>query len=402
MKDEHKLDNKILKDALIANLHWFENSGVMVPSNGLWGVAERVALKGNTSMDKIYRSFPAWTELENHSIIEQRRADCNFEAALLFLMGAEVLNCKKYRKIAENILDFLYFRSGMLNRFPADEGLEGCWYWSHIGKSIYFDDNSWNCVISLMICGKYPELEKKYEMRKWALMLADTMAKAFMSHFMAPPDFKPSWMGNLCLPHWGSMVCMVMAKAYSVSPNPAYKEVADKYTQFLEEKKDSFISSEQAYAMLGTTFCHCAFKDEKFIRLAEFFGDKLIGLMDPQTGNLPSEHRESPIGLHLVDTIYTVNWALLGFQLIGSVDSKEKYRTAFLKLLNLMVMIQDKSQENHLRGCWRGMYDLKADTWGGGDCYEGGANSIYTGWTNAPISWAIASELLDRSLYDLI
>jgi len=39
------------------------------------------------------------------------------------------------------------------------------------------------------------------------------------------------------------------------------------------------------------------------------------------------------------------------------------------------------------------MYDLKADTWGGGDCYEGGANSIYTGWTNAPISICIAIEI---------
>ena len=25
---------------------------------------------------------------------------------------------------------------------------------------------------------------------------------------------------------------------------------------------------------------------------------------------------------------------------------------------------------------------------GGGDRYEGGANSIYSGWTNAPIAWA--------------
>lgn len=32
------------------------------------------------------------------------------------------------------------------------------------------------------------------------------------------------------------------------------------------------------------------------------------------------------------------------------------------------------------------MYDLQARSRGGGDPAEGGANSIYTGWTNAPIS----------------
>jgi hypothetical protein len=44
------------------------------------------------------------------------------------------------------------------------------------------------------------------------------------------------------------------------------------------------------------------------------------------------------------------------------------------------------------------MYDLKARAWGGGDCYEGGANSIYTGWTNAPIAFTIAYELAGGSL----
>lgn len=66
-----------------------------------------------------------------------------------------------------------------------------------------------------------------------------------------------------------------------------------------------------------------------------------------------------------------------------------------------MVRIQDRTQE-HLYGCWRGMYDLKTKTWGGGDCYKGGANSIYTGWTNAPLSCAIAFEMLGKgSFYDL-
>ena len=45
------------------------------------------------------------------------------------------------------------------------------------------------------------------------------------------------------------------------------------------------------------------------------------------------------------------------------------------------------------------MFDMESGTWSGGDCYEGGAGSIYTGWTNAPISIAIALSLLQESLF---
>ena len=44
------------------------------------------------------------------------------------------------------------------------------------------------------------------------------------------------------------------------------------------------------------------------------------------------------------------------------------------------------------------MYDLNAKSWGGGDRFEGCASSIYSGWTNAPISIVTAFEILGESL----
>jgi hypothetical protein len=389
---------KELKDSLRANLRWFENSGIMVPGNGQWGVAERIVLQGNSSMEKIYKSFPAWTEFAEYSIIEPRRADCNFEAALLFLLSSEVFKSKKYREIAVNILDFLYFRSGLLNRFPTEANMNGVWFWSHVKKTIWFDDNSWNCIIPLLISERYPELDKKYELKKWALTLADSIAETFKTHYEFPEGFQTTWCGHLKLPHWGALVCMAMAKAYAVSPNPQYRNVIDRYYVHLEANKDTFIVSEQAYGILGSAFCYSALKDEKFKTLAEFFGNSLIKRMDPATGNIPAEHDEAPLGAHLADTIYTVNWALLGFQNLTAISKRAEYRDAFIKLLHLLLRIQDRSPAQYLSGCWRGMYDLQTNTWGGGDCYEGGANSIYSGWTNAPIASCVALELLGDSL----
>jgi hypothetical protein len=152
-----------ITDALTKNLDWFLNSGIMVPADGKWGVAERIAVtENNSALDKMYSSFPAWTEFDGYSVIEQRRADCNFETALLFLLASEALGNQKYYQIAVNILDFLYFRSGLLNRFDAKYPA-GCWNWSHIqwGNAIWFDDNGWNCAIQLIIAERYPELDEK-------------------------------------------------------------------------------------------------------------------------------------------------------------------------------------------------------------------------------------------------
>ena len=82
MRKERGIMKTKCKQAVDKNLQWFCSSGVMVPENGLWGVAERLAVKsGNAALDEILESFPAWTEKSDCYVIEQRRADCNFQAA---------------------------------------------------------------------------------------------------------------------------------------------------------------------------------------------------------------------------------------------------------------------------------------------------------------------------------
>ena len=118
-----------------------------------------------------------------------------------------------------------------------------------------------------------------------------------------------------------------------------------------------------------------------------------------ENGNIPSEHDEAPCGPHLVDTIYTINWALMG--LIGLKEFAPEYTAPFRKALDLVCSIQDKSPEPHLKGCWRGMYDMASGSWGGGNRYEGGSSSIYSGWTNAPVSLALLLRTKQSSLLEL-
>lgn len=392
---------KALKESLTLTWKWFQNSGVMIPEDGKWGVAERVLLTGGNKTAEVTRSaFPAWTPLKGYDLIEQRRADCNLETAYLFFLIEKVFGGKfPAEKTAENILDFLFFRSGLLNRY-GDKTTIGCWDWSHIRRfhQIYFDDNAWMCMLLLRIGRKYPRLNKKYDMIHWGMTLADILADALPRYLADKESKEPefAWLGDVRMPHWGSLVCMALSEACHKEKNEKYIAVINQYEEYLLQKENKFSTSEWAYAVLGSVCAYRIAKNKSSLKCVKFYADKLLAVMDPETGNIPSEHHEAPVGTALADTIYTLNWAVLSLQAAADID--DRYRTAYRKILNLLLQIQDRSRPAHLHGCWRGMYDMESKTWGGGNCFEGGADSIYTGWTNAPIGWACAFELLGTDI----
>lgn len=162
------------------------------------------------------------------------------------------------------------------------------------------------------------------------------------------------------------------------------------------EKAETYSTSDLAYALFGCA-AESVYAGASGSRmpLERFAG--LLTARQQSDGNFPAEHDEAPAGRRLSDLIYTDNWALLGLQCAASLDSR--WESAYSKLLELLVSIQDRTVHSSFRGCWRGMYDLSVRRWGGGDRFEGGTNSIYTGWTNAPIALALVNALENTSLF---
>ena len=395
-----------MKQQLLNNLEWFYRSGVMVPENGLWGVAERVALTGNNeAIQRMLEAFPAWTIHEDYCIIEQRRADCNFETAYLFLQAWRVLGEERFRETALNILDFLYFRSGLLWR-KSTGCVPGSWNWSHIkrGSFVWFDDESWCVFLQLKIAREFPELDAKYQLKHWALILARELASA-LDRAIAPGEAAlendghwrdEQFIGPADQPHWGSLPCMALAAAFAEEPDPAFLKPVRTYHEYLMGNAERFDVSEVCYVIIGSAACSRYTGEALYLDVLRRFGQLLCAKIG-ENGNIPAEHHEAPCGPLLVDTIYTVNWAALGLQVLKNMD--KAYLAPFTKVLDLLCRIQDKSPEPWLNGCWRGMFNMETGTWGGGDRYEGGAGSIYTGWTNAPIATVLALELQGRDLF---
>ena len=398
-------------DAVKRNLNWFRQSGVMDPADGRWGVGERVVVtKGNTEADKITEAFFAWTPFDGYCVIEQRRADCNFQAAWLFLLAAGATGDAADRQTGENLLYYLYQRSGLLMQYEPGSP-HGLWQWSHIRSTPvpYFDDNAWCLAIQIAIARRCPELDQKYGMLAKAKILADKMCRAMRRSYGHVPenmdrndlwkDPAGIWYGNMYYPHWCSLAIMAMAAAYSLWPEEDWAQEVRRWSEYVDRKMDEWNTSELGYAILGAACAARVMPDgawyqEHMARL----GARLIAKQDVVTGNFASEHdAEAPAGPHLVDTIYTANWVLPALQCLGEQGSDAKE-----KLLQLLLKIQDADSAPQFNGCWRGMYDLQTGTWGGGDRYEGGAGSIYTGWTNAPISLWLLAEREGKALPDML
>lgn len=389
--------------AVQKNAGWFRQSGVMCPANGEWGVGERIAvMTGNEAAGKICSGFPAYTPYDGYVVIESRRADCNFQTAAMFLLLSECTGNPEDRKTADRILDFLYCRSGLLNRACEDHPLD-VWHWSHVWREWYLwiDDNSWCAILQILLGTRYPELNQKYDCIRRGVNLAKVLLNVFRRtynlNWEVTDDSSPlrdsakEFWGNLSMPHFGGLLILALILADQTAPEPEFRTAALDYASFFNRNLEKYDSSQLSYLLITMPLAAKFYPQEPLFRtLLDRTARKLReNIQKNPYGNLPAEHHEAPCGPHLADTIYTVNWAFLGMVNLSAYTGKEEDRAAAEKMASMLLKIQDTAQEKQFSGCWRGMYDLAAGTWGGGDCHEGGANSIYTGWTNAPVSIAL-------------
>ena len=398
--------------SVLNSLRWFECSGIMRPADGFWGVAERLVTWDveDEVKEEILKHFTSRTLLKDCFVVESRRPDCNFQTALLFLLNGKLLENETAANTGRNLLDYLFFRSGM--KRSGTFKLPHAWRWSHItcgDGGHWFDDNSWCIILECAIRASFPELDAQYHAGICADALSAPLCPALERTLEAAPNekgerFDPEklWLGDVHLPHWGALPVFALSCVHASRNRPDYLPVIRKYLAYLKEELPGFSTSEYAYALMGATAAEAAFGDALAAEVARMSCECLCAAADPDSGTLPSGHYEAPVGKERVDLIYTMNWSVLALQMYCRLHPRRiKAKSLLRKQLDLLISIQDTSQSLRFFGCWRGMYDLASHSWGGGNRYEGGASSIYSGWTNAPIALAILMDAFHLSLLDV-
>jgi hypothetical protein len=407
-----------LAKAVKKNICWFRNSGIMRPNDGFWSVGERIVANiSGEARKKIDFHFPCQSRLnDNILVLEQRRADCSVETAMLFDLASEYFNDGQYRQIAENIIDFLINRSGLLVTDP-NSPLADLWEWAMPKVSTcWTDDNSWMVTGLLFLASRgYGE-----KLKFLALSTADALHKHGQELFefiennnkAKYPETSSTMLGLRLNPHWMGLVTMALALADQAKGTHTYYKLIKKYyavvldgpplwdkeSRCKTENGVDWSVSEYAYLALTGTIAAKVYNDKLIADVAVYAGELLLkGQHDD--GHFISNHFEAPEGRQFADLIYTQNWATLALRhLAVYYPENSGWRKGYEKSAAFLVRIQDDSDSIFFNGCWRGMYDCEAGTWGGGDKYEGGQGSIYSGWTNAPISIAFLLELCAKSL----
>lgn len=406
----------LLENAVKKNIGWFRNSGIMRPGDGFWGVGERIAVTGsNEAKEKIDDMFPYQTRLNDDTVVlEQRRPDCCVETALMFELAAEYFSNEEFRQVAQNIITFLVNRSGL--RITDNESdLKNLWEWAMPKMpTAWTDDNSWVITCFLLLS------KRGYEgLENLALPAADAMYYhlrlffEFIEKNGRDTKYKDIMRGTQLNPHWVGLSTMALATADAVRGTRDYYDVINKYYNAViagppawdeqsickNENGIDWSISEYTYLTLITPIVSRVYDDEKIAKIGVKAADILLSNSKPD-GHFTSNHYEAPEGDQFADLIYTQNWATLGFyHMAKMMPEKSEYREAFEKSAKFLVNIQDSSEKPIFNGCWRGMYDCDLKIWGGGNKYEGGQGSIYSGWTNAPISIALLLELTDSTLF---
>ena len=213
-------------------------------------------------------------------------------------------------------------------------------------------------------------------------------------------------------PHWIGLLTMAFAHAQAADPGTDYSDVVHAYYASYvlrgppafdqasrgAARRHPWSISEYAYLSLTASVCARFFNNDAARAALEKAVGVLLGCQSDQ-GHFPSEHYETPDAPNLVDLVYTQNWATLGLLHAARVLGDSACGKAVDRSLELLAGIQDTSAQPWLAGCWRGLYDVATGRWGGGDLSEGGANSIYSGWTNAPIALAFLFSATGESLF---
>lgn len=381
----------------------------MRPSDGFWGVAERLAITaGNEAADRMLSAFPCVTCLTPELVVmEARRADCTFEVAYLFDLAADALEKAALKTVADNLIAFMRARSHLRQADPKhpDAGLWG-WAMPIAIQKYWTDDNAWVITLLLKLSAR-----GRPELRPLAIEAARCLNRHVGTYFdrlaAHGREMPRAVYGDIPVfglnlnPHWIGLVCMALAHASAADPETPYRRVIDAYYDVVLQGPPpcdaayappsgtgrAWTLSEYAYLGLSAAIVARQFPQSRAPEIAAVAGRELLRAQF-KDGHFAAEHAEAPAAPHLADLIYTDNWAALAFHHLHVLTGETAYRKARDRSLRFLASVQDRSGSPFFAGCWRGMYDTTRGCWGGGDRYEGGASSIYSGWTNAPIAWA--------------
>ncbi|MCL2306088.1 MAG: hypothetical protein FWC43_12160 [Planctomycetaceae bacterium] len=379
--------------------------------------------------------------LGNQKAKKWLRSDSNGESSLAFALRWKLDGDPWSRRVAENVLDWLYFTSGLFQT-DLEQANCGLLFWSPDNRQALYQDNDVKAIMGLIGTSAVLETDKWDEVLVRNILgnFRTTGPLGFRGWRLENPDvLQNGWR------HYRETPRTNFSPHYEAWMWSTYLWLYDKtgYEPFLEKVKNGVKMMNEAYPERWFWASACSPIDyarmllvcswlirvedtPEHRRWLKFYADKLAELQDGETGaireqvigyphlqfRIPQSNAEygtSESGLAaqdgdpVTDQLYSTNFALFGLNEAYHATGDVQYRQMRDRLAEFLIRIQVKSESHpELDGGWFRAFDYeKWEYWGANADAGWGAWSIEVGWTQAWIPTSLALCELETSLWDL-
>ena len=367
------------------------------------------------------------------------RSDCNGESALAFALRSKLDGDKRSKLIAGNLLDWVYFRSGLFQH-DASKANYGLIYWAPgnaqalyqdndikailgcIGTAGILDTDRWNEVLVKNILGNFRTTGIN-GFRGWRLENPDLLKEGWQSYWnkstiQLQPHYEAwAWSSYLWLydkTHW---------KPLLEKTSNAIRRMMEAYpgnwrwTNGIQQERGRMLlplawlirvdDRPEYRAWLKLIANDIEKYQDKSGAIREELGALDHGDMAPPVSNAAYGQGEAPLiqenGDPVSDLLYTCNFTFLGLHEAYAATGDLQYKRMADKLAGFLIRIQVSSEKHkELDGGWFRAFDYRRWDYLGSDADAGwGAWSIETGWTQAWVPTVLTMRQLNKNLWDI-
>ncbi len=395
------------------------------PGDGSFGLLEGIASKVNRD-----GSQPARWWL---------RSDSNGESSLAFALRAKMDGDERSRLIAGNLLDWLYFTSGLFQNNPEKPNF-GLLFWAPGNAQALYQDNDIKAILGCMGTSGILETDRWDEVLVKNILgnFRTTGRNGFRGRRIENPDLmRDGWISYrnretvLLQPHYEAWTWASYLWLYDKTGwEPLLEKTKKGITMMMEAYPDGWrwtngIQQERGRMLLPLAWLIRIDDRPEYRRwLSQIAGDieksqdesgaimEELGALDrgdyvPSKSNAAYGTDEAPLiqqnGDAVADLLYTCNFTFLGLHEAYAATGDEQLKRMSDCLAGFLIRIQITSDKHtSLDGGWFRAFDFKNWEYMGSNADSGwGAWSIEVGWTQAWITSVLAMRELGLNLWNI-
>jgi hypothetical protein len=367
------------------------------------------------------------------------RTDCNGESSLAFALRWKLDGDPHSRNVASNLLDWIYFRSGLFENDPAKANY-GLLYWTPAERQMLYQDNDVKAILGCLGTAGVLGTDRWDDVLLKNILgnFRTTGVHGFRGHFLNERDLSASgWQAywrnkNVSYqPHYEAWIWATYLWLYDKT---RYEPLLERTRRAIQMTMEAYpdrwqwtngIQQERGRMLLPLAWLvrvddrpqHRVWL-KRIVRdiercqdacgaIREELGAAGQGECPPPPSNAKYGTAEASLiqenGDPLADLLYTCNFTFLGLHEAYAATGDKQYRRMADRLADFLVRIQVKSEAHpQLDGGWFRAFDYrKWEYWGSNADAGWGAWSIEVGWTQAWIPTVLTLREIDTSLWDL-